>query len=129
VFNFSNGAGVNETWDSNSSDSSLVDDFEIRVRNGVVMPYVSIETDFYKNGDRYVPFERKIELDGDSIELYLEDISSDWGMGSPDLIYNSTTYALREDSPGLADVPSPHAATILALGIMGLSTRRFKKQS
>ena len=27
------------------------------------------------------------------------------------------------------DVPAPHAATILALGILGLATRRFKKQS
>jgi hypothetical protein len=39
------------------------------------------------------------------------------------------TFAARGDNLGSADVSAPHAATILALGIMGFATRRFKKQS
>ena len=66
-----------------------------------------------------------IEYSGDS--LYAGSWDYDVGMArGPDLeVSFYRTPSIRE----AVDVPAPHAATILALGILGLATRRFKKQS
>jgi hypothetical protein len=63
------------------------------------------------------------------------DISGDWsysvsGFGIPEQVYDFGTGAtIALQSNGVTDVPEPSTLAIFALGMMGLASRKFKKNA
>ena len=88
--------------------------------DGTISDFSYAINDFHSNGDMHF-----YDSDGHTFYsgIYYEDGEVTFG---PSL---DVSYKRAPNAREAVDVPAPHAATILALGILGLATRRFKKQS
>ena len=121
---------------------------------GYEVNYLDVTTSesmrFGSYDDEYISFVFKLDSDGEIEEFWFDTevwhsngdlqystydgdsffAGTHWEDGvatrGPDLDVSFYRAPLVREA---VDVPAPHAATILALGILGLATRRFKKQS
>lgn len=131
VFNISSGLNISEMY------VPVFDEFDLNDLNLVTSAGVWSE-DISDFGTKYLNFSGPLnqEIKNTTFELRSDDFDFNFGSENSAVIFNNKSegelyslptlgYAPKQQTP----VPEPSTLAIFALGMIGLASRRFKKQS